>query len=115
MSAHIVPVSLYYRVFAALLFLTALTTAAAYVDMGPMSNVVAIGIAAIKASLVACFFMHLTSGKSLVRVYAFLGILFLLILFAFTFGDYVSRAWQEAPLGWMDSRTKSSPSRMGTN
>ena len=56
---HVVPLWLLAAVFAALLLLTGLTVAAAQVDLGNLNLYLALGIAAVKASLVALFFMHL--------------------------------------------------------
>ena len=56
---HVVPVWLLAAVFAALLLLTGLTVAVAQVDLGNMNLYLALAIAAVKASLVVLFFMHL--------------------------------------------------------
>ena len=56
---HVVPLKLLFGVLAALLFLTVLTVAITWVDLGPMNIVAAMGIAVVKASLVALYFMHL--------------------------------------------------------
>jgi len=58
MSDHVVPTRVYYTVFAALLVLTALTVWIAFYDLGVLNDVAALGIAAIKATLVVLFFMH---------------------------------------------------------
>jgi cytochrome c oxidase subunit 4 len=46
-------------VFSALLVLTALTYGVALVDLGPFNIWLALGVAVVKAGLVALFFMHL--------------------------------------------------------
>ena len=57
---HVVPGWLLLAVFAVLIFLTFVTVAVTWVDFGRTANVwVAIVIAAIKAGLVALYFMHL--------------------------------------------------------
>jgi cytochrome c oxidase subunit 4 len=56
---HVVPVRLLAGVFAALIFLTVVTVAVTYVDLGALSIWVALGIAVFKAALVALYFMHL--------------------------------------------------------
>ena len=56
---HVVPVGILLGVFAALMVLTLLTIAATYVDLGEVNIYLALGIAAIKASIVALYFMHL--------------------------------------------------------
>ena len=60
---HIVPVPILLGVFAALLVLTGLTVAVTYVDLGMWNLWVALGIATVKASLVALYFMHLRYDK----------------------------------------------------
>ena len=64
-EAHVVPVAVYVTVFLALLVLTALTVAAARVDLGPFNTPVALAIAVAKALLVILFFMHVKYGPRL--------------------------------------------------
>ncbi len=56
---HLVPVSTLILTASALLLLTIITVVVRYIDIGEFNVWVAIGIAVIKASLVASFFMHL--------------------------------------------------------
>jgi cytochrome c oxidase subunit IV len=57
---HVTPIWLLLAVFGVLLVLTVLTVAVTYVDFGRTINVwVALGIAVIKAGVVALYFMHL--------------------------------------------------------
>ena len=91
-AAHVAPKSMYYMVFLALLVGTGLTVAAAFVDMGPMNNVVMLTIAIIKATLVVLFFMHVRWSSRLTWVVAMAGFFWLLILFT-VLGDYMSRGW----------------------
>jgi len=66
-------VRVYIIVFVALMALTIVTVAVSYLDLStPMAIAVALFIATIKGSLVACYFMHLISEKKL--IYAVLGI-----------------------------------------
>ena len=66
-------VRVYITVFVALMALTLVTVAVSYLDLStPMAIAVALFIAVIKGSLVACYFMHLISEKKL--IYAVLGI-----------------------------------------
>lgn len=61
-------VAIYIKVFAALASLTVITVAASYVHMGHGGNIaLAMVIAVVKASLVACYFMHLIDERSLIR------------------------------------------------
>jgi cytochrome c oxidase subunit 4 len=58
-TGHAVPFPVLVAVFAALLFLTFLTVAATWVNLGELNLWVALGIATLKAALVALYFMHL--------------------------------------------------------
>ena len=84
-------VRVYITVFVALMALTLVTVAVSYLDLStPMAIAVALFIASIKGTLVACYFMHLISEKKL--IYAVLAItafkfLVLLALPAFTHGN----------------------------
>jgi cytochrome c oxidase subunit IV len=66
-------VRVYITVFVALMALTLITVAVSYLDLStPMAIAVAVFIATIKGSLVACYFMHLIAEKKL--IYWVLGI-----------------------------------------
>lgn len=56
---HAVSPRVLLSVFAALMVLTVITVAVTLVDLGSMNIVVALGVAVLKASLVALYFMHL--------------------------------------------------------
>ena len=58
MSSHVAPKGMYYLVFIALIIGTALTVAAAKVDLGALNNIAMLAIASTKALLVILFFMH---------------------------------------------------------
>ena len=77
-------VRVYVMVFIALACLTALTVGVSYIHMGShsMNVAVALFIAAVKASLVAAFFMHLISEKKVIYgVLALTALFFLFVLF----------------------------------
>ncbi len=60
-------VRVYITVFVALMALTIITVAVSYLDLPPAAAVtVALFVATIKGSLVACYFMHLISEKRLI-------------------------------------------------
>ena len=60
-------VRVYITVFVALMALTLITVAVSYLDLPPaMAVTVALFVATIKGSLVACYFMHLISEKKLI-------------------------------------------------
>ncbi len=70
----------YILVFAALAVLTVVTVAVYYLDLSvPMAITVALIIATVKGSLVACYFMHLISEKKLILL-----ILLMTVAFFFT-------------------------------
>ena len=93
MNQPIVSIKTYVLTFLSLLGLTLLTTALGYIDMGPLSAPVAVAIAAVKACLIAAFFMHALFESSIVRVVIAGGVIWFLILISLTLSDYVSRGW----------------------
>ena len=90
-------IRLYVAVFAALLVLTGATIAVSYVDLGPFSTVVALGIAAAKALLVLLFFMHLRESPALIWIVAAGGFYWLAILIVLTMNDVATRTWLAIP------------------
>ena len=84
-------VGVYLAVFATLLALTAATTAVAFLDLGALNNVVMLGIAVAKATLVVLFFMHAWYGPRLNLALALGGVAWLVILIAFTLSDVLTR------------------------
>ena len=93
MSEHVDSIKTYTGIWLVLLVLTAVTTAVAYVDLGPFSVVVALVIAFTKMLLVALFFMHVRHSTKLTRLVVLGGLLWLAILLALTMADVVSRSW----------------------
>jgi cytochrome c oxidase subunit IV len=84
---HVSPVWQFAAVFGALLFLTVLTFLVSFAGLGPASLPVAMIVAAVKASLVVGYFMHLKYED---RFYSFLmlcSVLFIGIFFTFTLFD----------------------------
>jgi len=96
---HIVPVPVYAAIFAALLVLTGVTVAVAYIDLGPLNIAVALAIAFFKASLVVLYFMHVKYSSRLVQLAAATGFLWLGIMLGFTLSDVWTRDWQPVQ-GW---------------
>ena len=97
MTAHVQPLKVYFGVFLALMAFTALTVFAAYVNLGPLNNFVALGIAAAKATLVILYFMHVKGNTKLVPVVILSGLFFLFLLFLFLAADYGTRGWLGVP------------------
>ncbi len=100
MNGHIVQVRTYVTVWAILISLTALTTGIAYVDLGPFNTPIAISIAVAKMLLVALYFMNVRYSGRMVQVAAAAGICWLLILFALTLSDYLTRGAVPNSPGW---------------
>lgn len=84
-------VRIYVTVFVALMALTIVTVAVSRVHLPvPMAVAVALLVATVKGSLVACYFMHLISEKKLILAVLLLTAVFfiaLLALPAFTHSD----------------------------
>jgi cytochrome c oxidase subunit 4 len=89
---HVLPASLYLKVFGALLVLTGLTVAVSIMGLGAASLMVALTIAVIKAGLVIGFFMHLRYESRFLSVVFFSSVIFLLCFFVLTLIDVRSRA-----------------------
>ena len=76
-------VRVYMTVFVALMVLTIITVAVSYVHLPlAMAVTVALIVATIKGSLVACYFMHLISEKKLIIAVLVLTAVFFLALLA---------------------------------
>ena len=84
-------VRVYIIVFVALMALTVITVAISYLHLPtPWAIAVALFVATIKGSLVACYFMHLISEKKLIYVVLVITVIkfiALLALPAFTHGN----------------------------
>jgi caa(3)-type oxidase subunit IV len=104
---HVQPTSMYLGTAAKLAILMALTIVAAVVDFGHfaamiipfgdklrngyyINNLVAVGIAAVKAYIVVMCFMHLKWASSTAKMWALMGFFFLPVLFS-VFVDYWTR------------------------
>jgi len=98
MSGHVATTRLYVMVFVALLVGTGLTYAAALVDFGFLNNVVMLAIAVTKMVLVMLFFMGVRWNSKLTWVVAGSGFFFLLIMFAITMSDYMTRGMMPGTL-----------------
>jgi cytochrome c oxidase subunit 4 len=74
-------VRVYLIVFGALAVLTVVTVGASYVTVAfPLAVAIALLIASVKASLVACYFMHLISERRLIYGVLVLTVLFLIVM-----------------------------------
>ncbi|MEK7356234.1 MAG: cytochrome C oxidase subunit IV family protein [Bdellovibrionota bacterium] len=91
---HIIPRPTYFKVFAALIFLTVVTVAASRLDFGTMNTIVAFTIATIKAVLVASIFMHLKYDDRMNRLILFSALFFLVVFYFFCILDEATRVIQ---------------------
>jgi cytochrome c oxidase subunit IV len=97
MSLHVISPKTYVWIFLALMVGTALTVAAAFVDLGAMTgftalnDIVMLTIAVAKAVLVILFFMHVRYSGRLTGLTVISGFLFLVILIGIVLLDYLTR------------------------
>ena len=74
-------VRVYITVFVALMVLTIVTVAISYLHLSvPMAVTVALLVATVKGSLVACYFMHLISERRLIYAVLVLTVVFFVAL-----------------------------------
>ncbi len=105
---HITPPLTYIKTFIALVVLMALTVAVSYVQIGDFfgisgsghwaNNLIAIGIATVKALLVILFFMGVKYSTTLTKIWVIAGFLCLPLMF-FILADYGTRKY-EPVLSW---------------
>ena len=94
---HIVPVRTYALTLFALLFLMALTIGISFVPLGHIgNNIAAMAIACIKASLVFSIFMGVAWGTKLLKFWALLGFVWMLLIFGILI-DYATRTTEVVP------------------
>lgn len=93
-SHHIVPTRIYYTIFGLLLLATFVTIQVAFMDLGELNTIAALGIATFKAVIVVLFFMHVKYSTRLTWLVVFGSVLWLGILLALTMGDYLTRAFR---------------------
>jgi len=101
---HIVATSTYVKTLLALVALMALTVWASFIQIpaiGPISGtvanqVVALAIALVKAFLVVTIFMGVKFGTKLIKLWASLGFIWVLLIFTIL-GDYTTRHFEPAP------------------
>lgn len=87
---HVVPGWLLLAVFAALMLLTVVTVAVTWLDLGAWNLAAAMGIAAVKASLVALYFMHLRWDSPFYALLLVAALAFLALFLGFTLLDAVA-------------------------
>ena len=85
--AHMVEVRVLLVVFGVLIVLTAITVAVSYFDFGALNLTVALGVATLKAAMVALWFMHLRYDGGLNAFVFLVGVAFLGLFLAITMLD----------------------------
>jgi cytochrome c oxidase subunit 4 len=95
-SVHVSPIRVYVLIWSLLMIVTAITVVVAYQNLGPLNNIVALGIAATKATLVILYFMHAKYSTRLTKMVIIAAFIWLVILIAFTLFDFGSRDWLSA-------------------
>lgn len=92
---HIVPLIVYFGVFGVLMVGTLLTVGAALIDLEGLfigaNTLTALLIALIKTTFVVLFFMHVKYSGRMIWLSVVGGIFWLMIMFAFTMQDYLTR------------------------
>ena len=90
-TQHIVPLKIYLRVGAVLLFLTVITVAVSQFDFGEFNLIVAMAIAAVKGILVVLFFMHLKYDNKFYMIIFTTALIFLAVFIILTMMDTQTR------------------------
>lgn len=75
------------------MLLLALTWMIGYMNLGLFNVIIALGIAIIKALLVALFFMHIKGSSRLLHLAMSVGLIWLIIMLSLTLTDYFTRGW----------------------
>jgi len=90
-STHVLPTRTYFLIFAMLIALTIITVIVSFIDLGVVNPMVALGIAATKATLVVTYFMHLKFGSRVSRVFFLTGVAAVILLFSISLDDELTR------------------------
>ena len=99
-SSHIPTVKILVTVWATLIVLTWTTVGVSYIELGEWNVVVALGIALLKASLVAWIFMGVRFSTPMTRLFVVAGLIWLTIMIIITGGDYATRGLDYPPARW---------------
>jgi cytochrome c oxidase subunit IV len=91
---HILPTRVYYTVFGILMLCTYLTVQIAFLDLGTLNTIAALGIAGLKAGLVVLYFMHVKYSPKLTWAVVLGSLFWLSLLMVITLSDYLTRAWR---------------------
>jgi len=103
-------VRIYITVFVALMVLTIITVAISRVHLSmPIAVTVALLVATIKGSLVACYFMHLISEKKLIYAVLVVTVAFFVVLMALPVLTHSNGYWIHEPPSDVQSAPATSP------
>jgi cytochrome c oxidase subunit IV len=96
---HSTSVKTYALTALALLVLTIITVAVAFIDLGVgiLNDLVAMAIATTKAGLIVYYFMHARFSRGMTRVFIYAGIIWVGFLIVGIMNDYVTRDWIPFP------------------
>lgn len=89
-GGHVVPLWLLAGVFGALIALTILTVAVTWVDLGKLNIWIAIVVAAVKATLVALYFMHLRWDRPFNGVILLISLVLVVLFLGFALRDGIA-------------------------
>jgi cytochrome c oxidase subunit 4 len=92
-AAHTPSRKPYFLTCAFLLVMTLITYVVAKFDLGPLNDIVALGIAVLKATAVVLFFMHVRHSSKLTKLTVVSGFLWLAFMIFITLSDYWTRGW----------------------
>lgn len=92
----------YYRIFAALMALMALTVGAWWIEgmialPRLLGVAIAMGIAIAKTTLIVLYFMHVKVSERAAQLYAVAAFIGFAIMVIITMGDYFARGWPPPP------------------
>ncbi len=87
LHVHVVPTKVLVGVWAVLIVLTWLTVSATKVDLGPLNIYIALGIAVVKSTFVALYFMHLRYDRPFHGVVFVVALLFVALFISFALLD----------------------------
>jgi caa(3)-type oxidase subunit IV len=90
-NRHVLPLKTYLMVAAALFILTGVTVGVSFIHLGGWNAIAALGIASIKAMLVAFVFMHLWYDRKIYLIIFTASIIFLAIFLSLTMFDVLRR------------------------
>ncbi|MEM7050632.1 MAG: cytochrome C oxidase subunit IV family protein [Acidobacteriota bacterium] len=93
MSHHVVSRKVYLAIFLALMVLTVVTVAVAFVDLGVFNDIVMLTIAVTKAVLVILYFMHVKYSGKLTALTVIAGFFFFVVMILLIMMDYWTRGF----------------------